>query len=154
MALMAKGIVGGEMAWPLVIVGMLLGVALILIRSPSPMLIAVGMYLPFATTSAVFAGGVIRAALDKMLARRQASAEEQVKAENAGVLVSSGLIAGEALMAVALAFVLLYGKAVMDLGEGQTVLPHFADSFWIGLLIYPLLACLLVWLPLKRMRSS
>jgi putative OPT family oligopeptide transporter len=154
MALMAKGIVGGEMAWPLVIVGMLLGVALILISAPSPMLIAVGMYLPFATTSAVFAGGVIRAVLDKLLARRQASAEERVKAENAGVLVSSGLIAGEALMAVALAFVLLYGKAVMKLGENETMLPHLADSFWLGLLIYPLLAYLLVWLPLKRMRSS
>jgi len=154
MALMAKGIVGGEMAWPLVIVGMLFGVALILISSPSPMLIAVGMYLPFATTSAVFAGGVIRWVLDRMLERRQATAEEKVKAENSGVLVSSGLIAGEALMAVSLAFVLLYGKAVMHLGEGETVLPHIADSFWPGLLVYPLLLGLLVWLPLKRMRSS
>ena len=49
------------MAWPLVIVGMLFGVALILIKAPAPMLIAVGMYLPFPTTSAVFAGGVFRA---------------------------------------------------------------------------------------------
>ena len=37
MALMAQGIVGGEMAWPLVIVGMLFGVALILINAPAPM---------------------------------------------------------------------------------------------------------------------
>ena len=48
-----QGIVGGDMAWPLVIVGMLFGVALILIKAPAPMLIAVGMYLPFSTTSAV-----------------------------------------------------------------------------------------------------
>ncbi|MEJ2082278.1 MAG: OPT/YSL family transporter, partial [Acidobacteriota bacterium] len=42
MALMSKGIVGGQMAWPLVIAGMFLGVALILINAPAPMLIAVG----------------------------------------------------------------------------------------------------------------
>ncbi|HXV60122.1 MAG TPA: oligopeptide transporter, OPT family, partial [Vicinamibacteria bacterium] len=58
MALMARGIVGGEMAWPLVIVGIFLAVALILIKAPSPMLIAVGMYLPFESTAAIFVGGV------------------------------------------------------------------------------------------------
>jgi uncharacterized oligopeptide transporter (OPT) family protein len=59
MAAMAKGIVGGEMAWPLVLAGMLLAVALILIGSPSPMLIAVGMYLPFRATACIFFGGVM-----------------------------------------------------------------------------------------------
>ncbi|HHL72468.1 MAG TPA: oligopeptide transporter, OPT family, partial [Bacteroidetes bacterium] len=60
MALMAQGIVGGEMAWPLVIAGMFLAVGLILINSPSPMLIAVGMYLPFSATAAIFVGGLIK----------------------------------------------------------------------------------------------
>ena len=58
MALMANGIVGGDMAWPLVIVGMFLAIGLILIKAPSPMLIAVGMYLPFESTAAIFAGGL------------------------------------------------------------------------------------------------
>ena len=61
MALLAKGIVGGEMAWPLVIVGMFLALGLILIKSPSPMLIAVGMYLPFFSTAAIFVGGLDQA---------------------------------------------------------------------------------------------
>ena len=49
MAALSKGIVGGEMAWPLVIVGMLMGFAFILIQVKSPMLVAVGMYLPLET---------------------------------------------------------------------------------------------------------
>ena len=51
------------MAWPLVVTGMFLAVGLILINAPSPMLIAVGMYLPFPSTSAIFVGGVIAWAL-------------------------------------------------------------------------------------------
>ncbi len=154
MALMAQGIVGGEMAWPLVIAGMLLGVALILIRAPAPMLIAVGMYLPFSTTSAVFAGGVIRAVLDWFLDRKDAAEPERMKAENSGILVASGLIAGQSLMAVLLAFVVLYEQARLGLAEGEHLLPHVAHSFWAGLLVYPLLLGLLVWLPLKRMRAG
>jgi len=154
MALMAQGIVGGEMAWPLVIVGMFLGVALILIKAPAPMLIAVGMYLPFQTTSAVFAGGVIRAILEWFMKRRDASDEEKTRGENAGVLVASGLIAGQSLMAVFLAFVVLYEQAKLGLGEGRHLLPQFGHSFGLSLLVYPLLLALLVWLPLSRMRSG
>jgi putative OPT family oligopeptide transporter len=154
MSLMAKGIVGGEMAWPLVVVGMFFGLALILVKAPSPMLVAVGMYLPFGTTSAVFIGGVIRFILDTWVKRRNASDDEKTTAENSGVLISSGLIAGQSLMAVALAFLVLYGGMVMDLGEGEHVLPHITDSFWPSLLVYPLLLLLLVWLPLKRMRKA
>jgi len=153
MALMGTGIVGGEMAWPLVIVGMFLGIALILIKAPAPMLIAVGMYLPFPTTSAVFAGGVVRAILDWILGRRNASDEEKMKAENSGVLVASGLIAGQSLMAVLLAFVVLYEQAKLGMAETEHLLPTLGDSFGAGLLVYPLLLILLVWLPLHRSRS-
>jgi len=154
MALMAQGIVGGEMAWPLVIVGMFLGVALILIKAPAPMLIAVGMYLPFSTTAAVFAGGVMRAVLDWILKKKDATDEQKTQAENSGILVSSGLIAGQSLMAVLLAFVVLYEQAKLGMADTEHLLPNIANSFWGGLLVYPLLFGLLVWLPLSRMRQG
>jgi uncharacterized oligopeptide transporter (OPT) family protein len=139
------------MAWPLVIVGMLFGVALILIKAPAPMLIAVGMYLPFSTTSAVFAGGVIRSILDWILAKKDADEGQRTRAENSGILVSSGLIAGQSLMAVLLAFVVLYEQAKLGMAETEHLLPDLAHSFWGGLLVYPLLFGLLIWLPLSRM---
>ena len=76
MAMLARGIVGGEMAWPLVLAGMFFGVGLILIKAPAPMLIAVGMYLPFTSTCAIFVGGIVRyimeRSLDKLRNRRAA----------------------------------------------------------------------------------
>jgi len=61
MATLAIGIVGGEMPWPLVGVGVLFGISMIMMQVRSPMLVAVGMYLPFETTFAIFIGGVFRA---------------------------------------------------------------------------------------------
>src|SRR6059058_4136392 len=70
MASLAQGIVGGEMAWPLVVTGILLGFAMILFKVRSPMLVAIGMYLPIGITSAIFVGGMIRWVSDTMRKRR------------------------------------------------------------------------------------
>src|SRR5208337_4811987 len=66
MASLAQGIVGGNMAWPLVIVGILMGIAMIMFKVRSPMLVAIGMYLPISTTFAIFIGGLIRWVTDKI----------------------------------------------------------------------------------------
>ena len=145
MALMARGIVGGEMAWPLVIAGMFLAIGLILINAPSPMLIAVGMYLPFSSTSAIFVGGLMAWMLSRTLTARGASHATVTRATNTGVLLSSGFIAGEALMAVVLAFVVLGGSAF---GIEQ-VLPSIAQSTLLGAPVFVLLYYMLVNVPLK-----
>jgi putative OPT family oligopeptide transporter len=98
MATLAMGIVGGNMPWPLVVVGILFGVAMIMMQVRSPMLVAVGMYLPFATTFAIFVGGVIRSLGDWLAKRRRLNPAQHARVENAGILTASGLIAGEALM--------------------------------------------------------
>src|SRR5712664_3739778 len=98
MATLAIGIVGGDMPWPLVIVGILMGVAMIMMQVRSPMLVAVGMYLPFETTFAIFLGGVFRSVGDWLAQRRGFNDAEKARVENAGVLTASGLIAGEAIL--------------------------------------------------------
>jgi putative OPT family oligopeptide transporter len=98
MATLAQGIVGGDMPWALVGVGILFGVAMIMMQVKSPMLVAVGMYLPFGTTFAIFVGGVFRSAGDWLADRRGYNAAQKARVENAGVLTASGLIAGEALL--------------------------------------------------------
>ena len=150
MALMARGIVGGEMAWPLVVTGMFLALGLILINSPSPMLIAVGMYLPFSSTSAIFVGGLMAWMLSRRLTARGASERAVTRATNTGVLLSSGFIAGEALMAVVLAFVVLGGSAF---GIDQ-VLPSFMQSTLLGALVFVLLYYMLVNVPLEASQED
>jgi putative OPT family oligopeptide transporter len=153
MALMSKGIVGGDMAWPLVIAGIFFGLALILIKAPAPMLIAVGMYLPFDSTAAIFVGGVFRMILDRILERRKATEGETTRAVNAGLLVSSGFIAGESLMAVLIAFWVL-GISTIGLPELGQYTFGFAANPWIGLAIFPVLLFILLKIPLSAARRS
>jgi putative OPT family oligopeptide transporter len=98
MAMLAQGIVGGDMSWPLVVVGMMLGFVMIMVQVRSPMLFSVGMYLPLETTAAIFTGGVIRWIMDSLRDKRGFNDAQKARVENAGVLVASGLIAGEALV--------------------------------------------------------
>jgi putative OPT family oligopeptide transporter len=98
MAMLANGIVGGDMAWPLVGVGVCLGLVLIMAQVRSPMLVAVGMYLPLQTTFAIFVGGVIRWIGDEIARKRGLNDGQRQRVENAGILTASGMIAGEALL--------------------------------------------------------
>jgi len=150
MALLAKGIVGGELPWALVIMGILFAIGLILIGAPSPMLIAVGMYLPFFSTAAIFAGGVIKWLFEKRATRTKLSTEETGRAENVGVLLASGMIAGESLMAVLLAFLVLG----VNLAKGSFHLPVLYTAAWPGVTVFLLVAYVLVWMPIRAVRRE
>jgi len=151
MAMLARGIVGGEMAWPLVLTGMAFSIGLILLRAPSPMLIAVGMYLPLNTTFAIFVGGVIRAILDSMLARRKATPGQTDRVSNTGLLVASGLIAGEALTGVILA-VMVLGREVFPWLEFPKLIED--GSGWAMLLIFAVVAWALIAIPLGALKKK
>jgi putative OPT family oligopeptide transporter len=151
MAMMSKGIVGGEMAWPLVIAGMLFAIALILIGSPSPMLISVGMYLPFNTTFAIFIGGLIKWLLDTLAAKKIKTEKEKETVENTGLLLASGLVAGEALTGIVLA-ALVVSKVNLKTLIG---LPESFDGlWWLGLLTFVLLGYVLIKYPIQRMLAD
>src|SRR5207244_7337801 len=92
-----------DLYMPLVIVGILMGIAMIMVEVKSPMLFSVGMYLPIETTFAIFLGGVIRWFTDKLRDRRGFNDAQKARVDNAGVLTASGLIAGEALCGLAIA---------------------------------------------------
>jgi putative OPT family oligopeptide transporter len=140
MAMMSKGIVAKQMSWSLVIVGMLFAIALILMGSPSPMLIAVGMYLPFPSTFAIFLGGAIKWFVESYLKKRNADKETMQLAENSGLLLASGLIAGEALM----------GVTIAGLFAAGVTLPKLGDSMILGFLLLGVFAFVLSYFPIKK----
>jgi putative OPT family oligopeptide transporter len=154
MALMANGIVAGEMAWPLVIVGMFFAVGLILIKAPAPMLIAVGMYLPFESTSAIFMGGLVKWIFNLVLEKKGATEDERARAENTGVLVSSGFIAGESLMAVILALLVIGGDFYPWILSFQRLTFLEAPNFFLSFIAYALVLYMLVWIPVSRMKKG
>jgi hypothetical protein len=99
------------------------------------MLIAVGMYLPFDTSSAIFLGG----ALQWIAARRGANEER-------GTLVASGLIAGEAVMGILLAVSFVVGlPSITQMLTGASELSFYAEwGGWLSLAGFAALAWLLV----------
>jgi len=145
MAMLSKGIVGGDMAWPLVIVGMLLGVAMIMIEVRSVMLFSVGMYLPLGTTFAIFVGGIIRWATDKLRDRRGLNDAQKARVDNAGVLTASGLIAGEALCGLVIAGLVGAGKDV--------TLVHWTPAIWAPLAALAVLVIVMIRVPLANAGS-
>jgi putative OPT family oligopeptide transporter len=145
MAALAQGIVGGQMPWALVVVGILMGVAMILLKVRSPMLVAVGMYLPLATTFAIFVGGVIRGLTDMLSERRGFNEAQRARVENAGVLVASGLIAGEALMGLLTATFNFFEWPLPGVFENP--------SYLAGLVVMAILAFILVRVPLANAGS-
>ncbi len=146
MAALSQGIVGGQMAWPLVLVGIAMGISLILVKVKSPMLFSVGMYLPLETTFAIFIGGLIRGLVDRLAGKKDYNAAQKARVENAGVLAASGLIAGEALMGLGVAIVVL-------LRDDKTFpqVPGFAGiAPWLAIPVFLLLAWYLVRIPLSK----
>ena len=142
MAMLAKGIVGGQMSWPLIICGMLMGVAFILMQVRSPMLVAVGMYLPLETTFAIFVGGVVKGIVDMVAERRKFNAAQKARVENIGILLAAGFIAGEALT----------GLAFAPFKIAQINLWRIFDKapISIGLVVLLLISLILILVPVRN----
>jgi uncharacterized oligopeptide transporter (OPT) family protein len=147
MATLATGIVGHDMAWPLVVVGILFGIAMIMMQVKSPMLVAVGMYLPFGTTFAIFVGGVFRSLGDWVANRRGFNSAQKARVENAGVLVASGLIAGEALLGLVWAGL----QFVPSWGAPNHPPQIFSDPSYLvgGMIVLAGLAALMIFVPVS-----
>lgn len=135
MSYIIKGILGGELPWGLVLLGVMIAVVLELSGIPS-LAFAVGVYLPLSSSSPILVGGIIRWAVDKWIAKKHAGkqmSEEQLVAEgdkSPGVLMASGYIAGGAIAGIIIAA--LYG--VPRLGEFNRRIGEWAESnpFHIG----------------------
>ena len=145
MAILSRGIVEGAMAWPLIISGMLMGVAFILMQVRSPMLVSVGMYLPLETTFAIFVGGLIKGGVDYFTGKRKLNEAQKIRVENTGVLLASGMIAGEALMGLVIAIFAAFEIFLYD---------HFVffknPTYFISLVIIAIIAFVLIQIPLKN----
>lgn len=149
MAILSRGIVGGEMAWPLIIVGMFMGAGFILMQVKSPMLVSVGMYLPLTTTFAIFTGGVIKGILDFFATKRKHNEAQKLRSENVGILLASGLIAGEALMGLVVAMFAVGGIFLFELFS------FFENpTFLIGFIVIIIVALILIFVPLRNAGSA
>ena len=157
MAGIVQGVLGGEMLWPFVLAGAVLAFVLILIDLPV-LPVAIGIYLPFTLSVPIFSGGIVRHFTNKIIAKKYGGAEEEElsdwelaikqtgvkpkeKVIRTGLLLTAGLIAGEALMGVIVAFLIIGGIsfAVFDF-----------PPIWPSLLVWLFIAALLAYIPLRE----
>ena len=146
-----RGVLGGEMVWPFVLAGAVLAFVLILIDIPV-LPVAIGIYLPFTLATPIFAGGIIRHLTDRKikkyygsdddeeateweLAIKQTEIKPKEKIIRTGLLFTAGLIAGEALTGVIVAFLIISGLS-MIIYEIPPALPSLLLWLFIALLVF------------------
>ena len=155
MAGVIQGVLGGEMTWPFVIAGMILAFVLILINIPV-LPVAIGIYLPFTLATPIFAGGIIRHITNRKITKSYGKDDEEIsewelaikqtevkpkeRIVRTGLLFTAGLIAGEALTGVIVAFIIIAGINI-TMFDVPPVLP--------GLLLWLFVALLVFYIPLR-----
>ncbi|MEO8619852.1 MAG: oligopeptide transporter, OPT family, partial [bacterium] len=149
MALVVDGILTQKLPWGLILVGAFLAIAMEVLGIPS-LPVAVGVYLPISTSAAMFLGGVIRWLVD----RRMTLAERTgVDADSGpGVLFSSGLIAGGAIMGVFLAG--LAARHVDEKFDLSKAVGAMSTNAIVSVVAYVVLLAVPLYLVGRRMRST
>jgi putative OPT family oligopeptide transporter len=156
-----QGILGGNMLWPYVVAGAVLALVLILINLPV-LPVAIGIYLPFTLSVPIFLGGGIRYMTDGFLQKtfggaveeelsdwelaiKQTNITPKEKAIRTGLLFTAGLVAGEALMGVVVAVLIVLGiqLTVFDIAP-----------WWPGLLVFGFIGALLAYIPIRDVLSE
>ncbi len=111
MKMVVEGVMGGQLPWPLVFIGVGIGIVVELLGIQI-LPFAVGLYLPIHLSTPIMLGGIIRGLLEK---RHKENKELGNKVES-GILFSSGLIAGEGVIGIILAIL-----AIIPLSGGGSV---------------------------------
>ncbi|KYK22378.1 peptide transporter [Thermoplasmatales archaeon SG8-52-2] len=153
-----KGVLGGEMVWPFVLAGMVLAFVLVLINVPV-LPVAIGIYLPFTLGTPIFCGGVIRYLTNRRITKEYGSDDGEQASEwelaikqteikpkdriiRTGLLFTAGLIAGEALTGVIVAFIIIAGLNIV-MFEYPPVFP--------GVILWLFIALLIFYIPLREL---
>jgi putative OPT family oligopeptide transporter len=153
---LARGVIGGDLDWQMIGIGLLVGLAIIILdetlgflkrlRIP-PLAVGIGIYLPMSATFAVIIGSVIGHWYNQRVKDRPQAG----RLERLGVLVASGLIVGESLFGV-----LNAGLIVSTSNEAPIALvpADFILAEWLGPLSFIALIVVLYRWMLNRGRAA
>jgi putative OPT family oligopeptide transporter len=134
MAFIIEGIMTQRLPWGLVLIGVFISVVLEL-SGISSLAFAVGVYLPLSTSAPIMVGGLVRYFVDKTAKKKMSGLEAE---SGPGVLFSSGLIAGAAVVGTVLAFLQLSEPTRNFLNRINIggAFPGFSNSDLASLLLF------------------
>lgn len=135
MKTVVEGVMNGDLPWNMIFAGA--GVAIVIEILGIPVMpVAVGLYLPIRTTSAIMVGGLIRMWFEK---KKMSSEEDRKTAIDKGVLYTSGMIAGEGLVGILLAVFAIIPMANGSLGDFLGNVMPFHGGRIVGLIFFAIL---------------
>ena len=108
MKMIVEGIMGGDLPWTLVFVGVFLALGLEILRIPV-MPFAIGLYLPIYLNTTIMIGGVVRMFMD---GREKVDSKTKESQVTNGTLYCAGMIAGEGLVGIFLAILAVAGISI------------------------------------------
>lgn len=131
MKMVVEGVMGGTLPWTLIFMGAFVAVAVEVLGIPV-LAFAIGLYLPIHLSAPIFVGGLIRSYVENK--KKFASEEARKNAVDAGILYSSGMIAGEGLVGILLAVIAVFG---VDINMSSIYGDNFmAIGNWVGLIAF------------------
>lgn len=140
MSTLTGGIMSGKLPWVMIIVGIVMGLALFLLKLPV-MTIAIGFYLPISTNAIILIGAFVRLFVEKT---SKTEKRKEARVSN-GVSLSSGLVAGGSI--IGLVGIILQVTNVIKIGQPS----GFAASNGMG---YVILAALIIASIIPIMKSK
>ena len=150
MKLIIEGVMGGDLPWGLVFIGVFIAIVVEIIGIPV-LPFAIGVYLPVQLNACIMVGGVIRLLMEKMNKKE----EEKQEIINDGVLFSSGMIAGEGLVGILLALLAVFGvDSAIDLSARFGISKTVADIGGIVLFAIIILTLLKFTIFKKRNKKA
>ncbi|MGA9172716.1 MAG: oligopeptide transporter, OPT family [Thermoactinomyces sp.] len=142
MKIIVEGLMQGHLPWQLIIMGAALSIAIEFLGLNS-LTVAVGFYLPVSTSVPIMIGGIIRWLTDRFAKNEEARRNR----EETGTLFASGLIAGEALVSVVIAILIVPGWINPDA-------PVKFASNWLPLVLFLVLTATLWAVTVKFSRPK
>ena len=144
MKMIVEGIMGGNLPWNLVFIGVFLAIALEILRVPV-MPFAIGLYLPIYLNASIMIGGAVRMFMDR---RKNVDEEKKTKQTTDGTLYCAGMIAGEGLVGILLAIFAVFG---INVSIGESV--NFGNIGGVVLMVIMIL-CLLKFSLWKKSKEK
>ena len=143
MKMIVEGIMGGNLPWNLVFVGVFLALGLEILRIPV-MPFAIGLYLPIYLNATIMIGGVVRMVMD---ARKNFDEKTKEQQSTDGTLYCAGMIAGEGLVGILLAIFAVFG---INISIGESV--NFGNIG--GVILMVLMIASLLYFSLKKKKKA
>lgn len=145
MKILAEGILNGNLPWDLIFIGVSIAVVVEFMGLNS-LVFAVGLYLPLNISATVMFGGFVRMIVNGVIKRKKEKEEGNTRIER-GTLFASGLIAGESLLGVVIAFIISLNLNIIPANV-------LIENQWLPFIVFIIICALLYIATVPRKKTN